>query len=210
MKDKIIKMLQDGYTYTTICTTLNVAKSTVAYHAKKHELHKTEGVKHTNYDWDQVQLVYDTGLCLKELAITTGISTTAITSAIKTGKLKIDRKRLCSDQKELPNDYIFKSNSTTDVGVVKRRIRRDSLIPYVCHVTNCPLSQLVIWNGDAITLHLDHVNGIRTDHRLENLRWLCPNCHSQTPTYCGRNKNGGSARIRTEDDGSLEVPALGH
>ena len=36
-------------------------------------------------------------------------------------------------------------------------------------------------------LQLDHINGINTDHRLENLRLLCPNCHSQTPTYCGVN-----------------------
>jgi 5-methylcytosine-specific restriction endonuclease McrA len=36
-------------------------------------------------------------------------------------------------------------------------------------------------------MHLDHINGVRDDHRLENLRMLCPNCHSQTPTYGGRN-----------------------
>lgn len=38
-----------------------------------------------------------------------------------------------------------------------------------------------------ITLQIDHINGINTDHRLENLRFLCPNCHSQTDTFCGRN-----------------------
>ncbi|MGH7660947.1 MAG: HNH endonuclease [Vulcanimicrobiaceae bacterium] len=37
-------------------------------------------------------------------------------------------------------------------------------------------------------LHIDHLNGANNDHRLENLRLLCPNCHSQTSTYCGRNK----------------------
>jgi 5-methylcytosine-specific restriction endonuclease McrA len=34
--------------------------------------------------------------------------------------------------------------------------------------------------------HIDHINGVRDDHRLENLRMLCPNCHSQTSTYGGR------------------------
>jgi 5-methylcytosine-specific restriction endonuclease McrA len=43
-----------------------------------------------------------------------------------------------------------------------------------------------MWNGKALTLQLDHINGISNDHRLVNLRWLCPNCHSQTPTYAGR------------------------
>lgn len=44
------------------------------------------------------------------------------------------------------------------------------------------------WNGMPIPLELDHINGINTDHRLENLQILCPNCHAQTSNYRGRNK----------------------
>lgn len=44
------------------------------------------------------------------------------------------------------------------------------------------------WEGAPIPLHLDHINGVPTDNRLENLRALCPNCHALTPTYCGRNR----------------------
>lgn len=43
------------------------------------------------------------------------------------------------------------------------------------------------WNGKPIVLELDHVNGNPRDNRLENLRILCPNCHSQTDTHCGKN-----------------------
>jgi 5-methylcytosine-specific restriction endonuclease McrA len=43
------------------------------------------------------------------------------------------------------------------------------------------------WLGQPISLEVDHVNGISTDHRLENLRILCPNCHAQTETYRGKN-----------------------
>jgi hypothetical protein len=54
-------------------------------------------------------------------------------------------------------------------------------VPYRCAI--CGISE---WCNRALVLHLDHVNGINNDNRLPNLRLLCPNCHSQTPTYCRR------------------------
>ena len=42
--------------------------------------------------------------------------------------------------------------------------------------------------GKPLTLHVDHINGVNNDCRRENLRFLCPNCHAQTPTHAGRNK----------------------
>ncbi len=51
----------------------------------------------------------------------------------------------------------------------------------------CAICYLSKWLGQKITLQVDHINGIATDHELENLRFLCPNCHSQTKTF-GANK----------------------
>lgn len=47
----------------------------------------------------------------------------------------------------------------------------------------CEGCGIVDWNGKPISLQLDHIDGCPTNHLLENLRLLCPNCHSQTPTY---------------------------
>ena len=67
---------------------------------------------------------------------------------------------------------------------VRNLILRENLIKYKCF--ECGLGDE--WNGSKISLHLDHINGMSGDHRLENLRFLCPNCHSQTKTYAGKNK----------------------
>ena len=45
------------------------------------------------------------------------------------------------------------------------------------------------WNGKKLVLQLDHINGNNKDQRLMNLRFLCPNCHAQTDTFCGKNVN---------------------
>lgn len=52
----------------------------------------------------------------------------------------------------------------------------------------CEACGLSKWRGRRIPLQLDHSNGDRTDNRLVNLRLLCPNCHAQTGTWCGKNK----------------------
>lgn len=53
----------------------------------------------------------------------------------------------------------------------------------------CKECGITEWNGKPAPIQLDHINGISNDHRLENLRFLCCNCHAQTQTYAGRNRN---------------------
>lgn len=52
----------------------------------------------------------------------------------------------------------------------------------------CEVCSIEEWNGAPINMHLDHIDGNTYNHKLDNLRMICPNCHSQTETYCGRNK----------------------
>lgn len=67
---------------------------------------------------------------------------------------------------------------------LKERIIQANIIPYECSICGNKGE----WNGAKLVLQLDHINGKHHDHRKENLRFLCPNCHSQTETYSGKNK----------------------
>jgi hypothetical protein len=51
----------------------------------------------------------------------------------------------------------------------------------------CEICNIDSWNGKPIQCELDHINGKSSDHRLENLRVICPNCHSQTNTFRAKN-----------------------
>lgn len=74
-------------------------------------------------------------------------------------------------------------NSAYSTSYLGQRLRKEGLLPYECSV--CGISE---WRGEPISLELDHVNGQPRDHRIENVRFLCPNCHAQTPTWRGRKK----------------------
>lgn len=89
-----------------------------------------------------------------------------------------------ANQSLYKTDEVFAEGSTIRRSQVRDYILRDNLIPYECAICG----NTGEWLGKKLTLQLDHINGVPNDHRLENLRFLCPNCHSQTETYCGKNK----------------------
>lgn len=66
---------------------------------------------------------------------------------------------------------------------LKERLLKEGLLKNICY--KC--GQKPFHNGKPLKLQLEHMNGINNDHRLENLCLLCPNCHSQTDTYAGKN-----------------------
>lgn len=105
-----------------------------------------------------------------------------------------DRMNWAKGKTFTPNTEIFTENSYYSNEMVKQRIVKDDLLKYCC--SKCGIDS---WQGETIVLDLDHINGNNTDNMLENLRFLCPNCHSQTCTYKGRNKNTGKPKVSDEE-----------
>lgn len=67
------------------------------------------------------------------------------------------------------------------------KLRRALLEAGVKHeCSRCPVGSE--WMGEPLVLQIDHIDGDRSNHERENLRFLCPNCHSQTPTYGNKKK----------------------
>lgn len=90
---------------------------------------------------------------------------------------------------------ILKPNCKHARSVLRRYVINNNLIPYRCAICGC-----VEWQGRTLSLELDHINGINNDNRIENLRFLCPNCHSQTTTYGSRNQQRNDSEYEISDD----------
>ena len=105
-------------------------------------------------------------------------------AVIKTNELNNVRK-----------EDILKENCKHQRTVLRRYIIKNNLIPYKCAICGC-----TEWQGKTLSLELDHINGVNNDNRLENLRFLCPNCHSQTSTYGSRNQQLNSSEYDIPDD----------
>jgi hypothetical protein len=86
--------------------------------------------------------------------------------------------------KKLDNSFIFNEHTKVARSVVKNRIISENLIPYECNFCKNKGE----WRNIKISLILDHINGIPYDNRLENLRFLCPNCNSTLETHCRGHK----------------------
>ena len=80
-------------------------------------------------------------------------------------------------------ENVFIENSTASQTTLRNWYKKGEYTEYKCAICG----QEPFWNGKELTLTLDHINGKNTDHRLENLRWVCPNCDRQLDTFCSKN-----------------------
>jgi hypothetical protein len=81
------------------------------------------------------------------------------------------------------SDILAGNHPTYPTLKLKKRLLEESILDNKCD--ECGITK---WQNKEIVLQLDHIDGNCHNHKLNNLRMLCPNCHSQTDTWCGKNK----------------------
>ena len=125
------------------------------------------------YDWVAIQKYYDEGNSFGQCRERFGFCSAAWVKAVRRGELR-------TRPRSLPIEEILRNSVSRTT--IKRRLIQAGILINECD--ECGLSE---WRNKPLSIQIDHRNGVRNDHRLENLRMLCPNCHSQTETFAARN-----------------------
>jgi hypothetical protein len=134
------------------------------------------------HDWSAIQAYYDAGATFRECKAKFSFHAGAWGKAVRRGEIK---PRAAG----MPLEELLRSGKSRYN--IKHRLIRAGLLQNRCQ--QCGLSE---WQSKPLVTHIDHINGIKDDHRLENLRMLCPNCHSQTETYSGHNAKRRRCKTR--------------
>jgi hypothetical protein len=139
------------------------------------------------FDWVAVQCFYDAGATVRGCMARFGFCSATWSKAVKRGSIRARTAPWTVDE------ALARSKTRK---TIKQHLLRAGILE-----NRCDWCGLTEWRGRPISIQIDHVNGLRNDHRVENLRMLCPNCHSQTDTFAAKNKktNGipGSSNGRT-------------
>ena len=147
--------------------------------SKNGELHYDEGV---------MRKALLTSRSLNSAALLAGCSRHIVTEFAKRESLDLSHMRGGRGRPRTP-ERIFCRKQKRD-GTTRKHFRALDPEAYFC--VEC--GQLPRWNGRELVLQMEHRDGDCLNDCLENLCWLCPNCHTQTPTYTGRNSRGTPRR----------------
>lgn len=173
-REAVAKLLSEGLTHSEVAYRLGLSKPTVSYHARKLGVPLDERAAR-RYDWRAIQEAHDAGLSARECQGRFGFSSSAWYDAVERG-LIIARSSVT------PLEELLVAGRPRNRGHLRRRLLKAGLKDERCE--RCGLSE---WHGEPLRITLHHVNGDGYDSRLANIEFLCPNCHSQTPNYAGRN-----------------------
>lgn len=131
----------------------------------------------------EIREIVSEALSLTSAAKQLGLSRTSLTKSINTLGLDVSHMRPARGRIQPIEEYFTRSDKRINATLI-RLIKQNDLI---AHDRCSECGQGDTWNGKTLVLELDHINGDCYDNRLENLRFLCPNCHTQTETSRGRN-----------------------
>ena len=134
-----------------------------------------------DYTKEQLEKVIKNCNCISEVLRKLGYGVTGQNPKTLKQLIKeydIDISHFRKKVKKRSDKEIFCDGSVVSQSVLRERLKKTGLVPYVCDSCGLPPE----WQGRPLTLILDHVNGINTDNRIENLHWVCPNCNQQLST----------------------------
>jgi DNA-binding transcriptional ArsR family regulator len=171
----VSRMLSQGMSRGEIAAALSLTKSTISYHARRLG-HPVDERGARRYDWSAIQRYYDQGHSVRECVARFGFSRQTWSAAVKRGAIVTRAYALPLDRLLVADTYRCRHN-------LKTRLIRAGL-----KQNRCEQCGLTAWRGRPLSMALHHVNGDGHDNRLENLQFLCPNCHSQTENFSGRGR----------------------
>ncbi|MDQ4071366.1 MAG: HNH endonuclease [Actinomycetota bacterium] len=174
-RERVAKLLTSGHTVTQIAHRLSLSKATVCHHARRLG-HPPSAKFNRRYDWAEVQRYYDDGHTVRQCREHFGFANQTWNNAVKRGDV-VARPRAIPLDELLVAGRLATSRSNLKLRLLANGLKN----------TRCEECGVDKWRGRPLSLALHHVNGDRNDNRLANLQLLCPNCHSQTENFAGRN-----------------------
>lgn len=149
-------------------------------------------MKHKKYNKESLQKTINESLSIREVLLKLGLRATSgnyrvfhrfvKNNNINTDNLVGPHKSVTGVIRTQTNDYLTNSKPISSFKL-KERLIKENIKENRCEV--CGLTE---WQNKPLSCQLHHIDGNNCNNNINNLIMLCPNCHSQTETFSGRNK----------------------